>query len=276
MEGKGYRVARGALLACCAGLAAASLVFAYQPAWAGAWSGWSDAALARLDVVPLTVGILGGSALGKWVASLWLVAGPLRRGERWAVGALGASHATWLFVQALGAGARTLWLSVAPAVVIGLLLLALWKGTRPGAPIVRSRARLALALVCLVSIGTGVGAAFAFETPIFELYRDGLVELYGPADAQRAWWSVSFGAIGAHIAGHFVALTAFAWFGRRPREVVAAAVTSMLAWFVVDTSVTVLEGAWFNLVLVAVPSLIAVIVPSTIFAREGVGEPDVS
>lgn len=52
------------------------------------------------------------------------------------------------------------------------------------------------------------------------------------------------------------------------RWALQAVATSMLSWFVVDATGSVLHGAWFNVWMVDAPSLLAVALPWA-FARRG-------
>ncbi|MGE0784691.1 MAG: hypothetical protein AB7S26_03310 [Sandaracinaceae bacterium] len=223
-----------------------------------------------------TDGILGASICGKWVASAWIVHVPLRRGERWAAWAVLASHLTWFVIDSTtsvlrGAAINVLVINLAPLVVVGGLTLALLpRANRARAPSSPPRvADRALYAACAISALVGLAAAIAFDAPLFAVYRDAIADLYfgGVEGDWLVYARFVFGLIGGTIAGHFVALGASVAFAPRARWVRLSAVSSMLAWFVLDASISALEGAWFNVLWVDVPSLAVVLVPATIALR---------
>jgi hypothetical protein len=69
--------------------------------------------------------------------------------------------------------------------------------------------------------------------------------------------------LGATNAGYFLlvhALVKYA-FPRRERWAYLAVVAALLLWFSLDTSFSVLHGAWFNVLLVNIPCLIVMGIP---------------
>jgi len=224
-----------------------------------------------------TFGILGGSIVGKWCAAWWLVRVPLRQRQRWALGGLWSGLLVWFLIDSVvswRSGATfNIWLiNAVPLVVMGGLLLRLRSGMRPqsaaetasfGALPVGWRS---LGLISIAFVGVGLVVAFGMDGPFFAIYRD----LFGryffggdlPLEAQRYLVFIA-GPIGATFAGHFAML---AWAVRstgaqRPAWLLQCVVTSVMAWFVVDSSMSILHGAWFNVVVVNVPTLVAMAYP---------------
>ena len=220
--------------------------------------------------VGASLGILGGTIFGKWVAAAMLVAGPVAAGERWAWRAGAAGLVTWFVLEAAAMLARghvalVLAVGVPTLVAFGVPLLAVRRhATTDTPPPELTRAERVLAIVCLGFGAFGVVLAAAATTPLFFVYAQGIAHTWfeGQAPAAvEAWQGVVYPAIGATFAGHFVMLAlavrnapdrAFA------RRLVAV---SMLAWFLLDSSTGVAHGAWFNVLGVNLLSLVAVAVP---------------
>lgn len=223
------------------------------------------------EYAAFTDGVLGASIAGKWVACLWLVHEPIRRRERWGLAALLAAHLTWFAIDAtasvmLGAWVNVWMIDLLPLVLVGGLAVALWPHTkataRPPGPI-RASVRL-LALVCLASIAIGVLCAFAIRSPIFHYYGAATAETFFGGATEGAWvdWQrFAYGLIGATIAGQFVALAVMLARAPHERWVLHAVASSMTVWFVLDTSLSALHGAWFNIVQVNLPSYLAAVIP---------------
>lgn len=226
------------------------------------------------SVVPfaeLTDGILGGSIVGKWVASAWLVHEPLRRRERWGLRVLLFSHVGWFVIDSTasilyGAAINVAIINLFPLVLVGGLALAMWRHTVEidGDPRPRPRSVLLLTLVCAMSIVVGLACAFAIRSPLFALYEQGIADTYFASEISATWipWErFAYGLIGGAIAGHFIALTGALLRAPNERWVYLAVLTSMLAWFGVDTTMSIVHGAWFNVLQVNLPSLLATLAP---------------
>ena len=232
----------------------------------------------------LTDGILGGSIVGKWVATAWLVHEPLRRRERWAIGALLASHLGWFVIDSsaslLYGAAPNIWLiNLAPLVLVGGLALVMAPMTksvpRDRGPVRRS-VRV-LTVVCAMSIGVGLVSAFLIESPLFGLYRGGIAEAYfaGTIGEEGLLWTrFAYGLIGGTLAGHFIALTAMLLWAPRQRWVLFAVLSSMLAWFVLDSGVSLYAGGAFNVLQVNLPSLLVTLAPLAFALRREDPGPD--
>lgn len=79
-----------------------------------------------------------------------------------------------------------------------------------------------------------------------------------PPDAKRTFNFIlgPFGAtsMGYFILQYFIAANAYA---RREKWGFQAIITAFAAWFVLDTSMSALHGAYFNILMANIPSLIA-------------------
>jgi hypothetical protein len=221
----------------------------------------------------LTDGILGGSIVGKWVAAAWLVRRPLAEGRRWAWWALVAGLLAWFVLDsglslALGAGFNVWMINLAPLVVFGGLLLPARAGTRPDAPArvaaPPSRAWAVLRWVCTGFAAFGVFVALGSHTLPFTLYQQAIADAWFhgtlPAEAWT-WLRFGYGLIGATFLGHFLMLALALRHAAGQRWVLDAVASSMLAWFVVDATASAAHGAWFNVYMIDVPSLLAVALP---------------
>ena len=83
-----------------------------------------------------------------------------------------------------------------------------------------------------------------------------------PPDAQRAF-AFTLVPFGATTVGFFI-LTAFVVkhaFARRERWAFNAVAAAVGAWFVIDTGLCALRGAWFNIVIVNLPCAALLAVP---------------
>ena len=229
--------------------------------WVGAALGVSVSEFVRFS--RFTDGIAGASFAGKWVASLGLLAGPIAQRRRWGVEVLVLAHAASLLVSAVASGwtgHAGLWLvdgaTFLFVAAIGRTLLRHSRPVRRELP--RTRWSYALVGVLAFSITTGIVSAFALGTAPFAFYREAMEATFFagatlPHDA-AVWFDASCGLIGAAIVGHFVALTGAAWFAPDERATWINIAVSMSTWFVVDTAQCAVQGAWFNIALVNVPS----------------------
>jgi hypothetical protein len=244
-----------------------------------AWRAAAAQALLERPALPVTLepfaaltdGILGGSIVGKWVAAAWLVRRPLAEGRRWAWWALVAGLLGWFVLDsgisvAMGAGFNVWMINLAPLVVFGGPLLAARAGTRPEAPApaVVPGAWAVLRWVCIGFAAFGVLVALGSHTLPFALYRQAIADAWFhgtlPADAW-IWLRFTYALIGATFFGHFLMLALALRHAPGQRWVLDAVATSMLAWFLVDATASAVHGAWFNVWMIDVPSLLAVALP---------------
>ncbi len=250
-----------ALLAACIFFAGVGLGVAIAPEAFGPWIDRAEQAFGpRPPHFALLMGILGGSIVGKWVAAAWLAT--LR--ERWAWWALLTGLVVWFAVDSLtslawGAGFNVWMINLFPLAAVGLALALHPRGAEGSPP----RWNL-LAWVCLVNAVAGLAMATLVNTPLFDLWTRHV-------DAPREWLGFLFGPIGGTIAAHFAMLVPAARRGR-----VDLVVSSVLAWFLVDSARSAMEGAWFNLWIVNVPCLVLVLGAALWIRRQPPGAADQS
>lgn len=225
--------------------------------------------------VGMTLGILGGSIAGKWLAAWWLVAVPLRRREAWAWSASWAGLMVWWALE-LSAGV-VLGVAEVPLVIGGGVLLLFGGQLLRCRPAPADQATIgpvggyrSLGWVCIAFAGLGVLVALAPRSFPFAVYNRLLADhFYAGSVPSSAWvWhAYAYGAIGATFAAHFVLL---AWCSRhaegQSRWVLRAVVSSVLVWFVVDSAVCIAYGAWFNVLMINVPTLLF-LAPPLLVAR---------
>jgi hypothetical protein len=232
---------------------------------------------ALMPFVALTDGILGGSIVGKWLAAAWLVRGPLAAGRRWAWWALVVGLLVWFLLDsgvslAMGAGFNVWMINLAPLLVCGGLLLRARAGTQPGpapAP-APSRAWAALRWVCVGLAVVGVVVALGSHTLPFAVYRQAIADawFHGTLDADASrWLRFAYALIGATFLGHFLMLALALRHAPGERWVLHAVASSMLGWFLVDATASAVHGAWFNVWMIDVPSLLAVALPWSLALR---------
>ncbi|MEM7159896.1 MAG: hypothetical protein AAF799_44055 [Myxococcota bacterium] len=276
-----------ALLVTCVGFAGVGLLLtiAGRTELFSPWRTAAAQALLGRDALPpsvlplaaLTDGILGGTVVGKWVAAAWLVAVPLRQGQRWAWWALLAGQLGCFVVGSgvsvtLGAHFNVWMVDAAPLVLLGGLLVACHRSTSTTAPPTPApnRAWLFTQRACIVFVVVGVVVATTSHTVIFELYRHAIADTWFrgqlPADA-LAWVRMSYALVGATFVGHFIMLAMALHYAAGQRWVLQATVSSMLAWFFIDSIADLVHGAWFNVWMINLPSLSAVLIPAVLAYR---------
>lgn len=227
----------------------------------------------------MTRGIVGGSIVGKWLAAWWIVRHPLRQRQRWAWHALWAGLLSWWTVDSLvsvahGAAFNVWMINVTPLLIVGGLLWALRPGLRPTGdrvPTRLPRGWRGMYWTSVVFVGVGLVVAFALTSPLFDVYRGLMGRAYYPDSSgggslpgsARAYLGFIAGPIGGTFLAHFLML---AWALRavgaeRPRWLYRCVVGSILGWFVVDSTMSLVHGAAFNVAMINVPTLVAMAVP---------------
>ena len=167
---------------------------------------------------------------------------------------------------ALGAGFNLWMINAAPLLVFGGLLLVARRSTSSGPPPSPppSRAWSMLGWVCLAFAALGIVVATASHTPILALYQRAIADAWFqgtlPAGAV-AWMRLTYALIGATFLGHFLMLALALRFAPGKRWVLEAVAVSMLGWFLVDATASAMHDAWFNVVMIDLPSLVAVALP---------------
>lgn len=117
-----------------------------------------------------------------------------------------------------------------------------------------------LVAVCVGFAILGVALPWAYRSFAFAAYRDAVEHAIGdPGSAIDRARTLLLGITGGSIAGKWIAHLGLvdALIRRRARWAWRASMTGMLMWLVVDSSVSLAHGAWWNVVLIngAVPLL---------------------
>ena len=249
-------------------------VFAAAFGGTGAFAMWrngvSDAMFGAPGVIDAlrpfstaTLGILGGSITGKWVAAWWLVRYPLAAGARWAWWALVAGLLGWFCLDGTVSILHDAWFNIvsinlAPLVLVGIPLFRARHGLTPRArePLPpRWRPLLAATIGFAVF---GLVLTFAATSSVFDFYAAAIADTFfgghAPAEA-TTWQGFIYGLIGATFTAHFAMLAWACVMAGGRAWVRSMVITSMLAWFCVDSATGLVHGAHFNLWMVNVPSM---------------------
>ncbi len=131
-----------------------------------------------------------------------------------------------------------------------------------------------LVVANVIAVCVGLLVAFASESIVFDVYNHYTREVYfagveASADTARMMrWL--FGVIGGTIVGFHVIMIflAVSPFRRRERWAHRAMVAGMLAWFVIDSALSLREGALHNVLLINIPALVMIGIPLVATWRE--------
>lgn len=120
-----------------------------------------------------------------------------------------------------------------------------------------------------VSIGFGLFgllvAVWPFAAPLAFWHTSTDAVFHGglPSDESLAFRSFILGPLGATIAGFYVLQAFIVWqpFRRRERWAWMAIAAATLLWFTVDSAVSIVHGAWFNVLMINLTTLVLVGLP---------------
>lgn len=221
-----------------------------------------------------TYGMLGGTIAGKWVLA-WFV---VRHGEPernpWAYRTLLWGLWVWFAVDSAasmwrGALFNVLMINLAPLVLFGVPLMRMGRTpaqTVQSPPLFSAdrTARWVQVLSALVAVaGFALAVAPREVSPRVWLAQTALA-LFGqptwPADAVVHLRFVC-GPLGGTLCGFAVMAFMMARHAYFTPWVHRALLTGTVVWFVADSSMGMVQGAWFNVVAVNVPYLVAMVVP---------------
>lgn len=235
-----------------------------------------DAALAEASpTLTWCLGMTGGSIAGKWLAHWVIVRFGLRNDgtsgrARWAWNATWAGLLSWFVLDSAASLAHGAWANVAmingmPLLLVVPLLLAM-RGQLGAATTVRPfrelRVPMRVALIASVlGMGSGVMIAALGDSALFGPLRDALGQAhFGGAlpDSGRGLLRFFLGPIGGATLGQFVLV--FVLVQRADvlgeRRALGWALATVLLWFVFDSTISAVVGAFFNLWMVNVPALL--------------------
>lgn len=243
----------------------------WRTAAAGSFYGTETLPPEIAELVGLTLGILGGSIAGKWVAAWALARRYAQTGSPWMWRALVAGLLVWFAVDSgfslgLDATFNVAMINLMPLVVFGIPL---WLA-RPGRDDGDDRSPAlplpwkVLFATCVVFVIVGALLLGTPVSPLFVPYLETLADTYfegGITHEAYIWIRFLYGLIGVTFGAQFLML---AWaLLRAPgqRWVLDAVALSMLAWFLVDSTACLLHGGMFNVLMINVPSMLAVALP---------------
>lgn len=114
--------------------------------------------------------------------------------------------------------------------------------------------------------------AFAPDSPFFSMHTDAIATAWFPegwtegAEQVRQFF---FGIIGGTLAGYFILQGVIVWvpFYRREQWAWHAIFWAMVVWFLIDSSLSVVHGAFFNVWMINVWPLILVLLPLVMTRR---------
>jgi hypothetical protein len=124
----------------------------------------------------------------------------------------------------------------------------------------------------LMSLAAGILIALFPGSFLFEMHTSALSEVFvgeelteGTEQMRRFF----FGIIGGTIAGYFLLQTLIVLFPFRKGERWAwhAIFWAILLWFTIDSTLSILHGAFFNVWMINIPSLLLTLIP-LLFTRK--------
>lgn len=120
--------------------------------------------------------------------------------------------------------------------------------------------------VSILNILIGVLIAFTPDNFIFSYYTETINENFfsgnisGEAQHLRTFL---FGIIGGTISGYFLMQTFIVWIPFYRKELWAwhAILWAIVLWFVIDSSLSIYHGAYFNILMINIWSLLLTLIP---------------
>jgi hypothetical protein len=124
----------------------------------------------------------------------------------------------------------------------------------------------------LLNLAAGILIALAPGSILFEIHTSAIGEtFFGDSLAEDAeqMRRFFFGIIGGTIAGYFLLQTMIVLFPFRKGERWAwhAIFWAILLWFIIDSTLSILHGAFFNVWLINVPALLIILLPLVLTHR---------
>ncbi|MCA9520317.1 MAG: hypothetical protein KC609_05070, partial [Myxococcales bacterium] len=217
------------------------------------------------------------------VAALVVVG--FRHRERWAWRGATASLLLWFAIESTLSAVHGAWFNIylidlMPLVSVGTLLI-LARGeldvveAAPAIPREQAFWHHWLFSACVAFTLFGLVSATSSHTALFGFYNRALAQRFFASDELPAiavaFQRFAFVPLGGTIAGQFVALAYLARYPirRGERWAIDASIASLLAWFIVDSSVTAYHRAWFNLLMVNLPTLLVMLPPLLVLRQTG-------
>lgn len=123
-----------------------------------------------------------------------------------------------------------------------------------------------LLVVSIANLIAGLIIAFFPDSFIFSHYREALSETFFRSSTMEGFKDLRaffFGITGGTIAGYFLLQTFIVWgpFRRLRPWAWHSIFWAILLWFVIDSAMSTLHGAFFNVWMINLPVLLLVILP---------------
>jgi hypothetical protein len=123
-----------------------------------------------------------------------------------------------------------------------------------------------LVLATATAIAAGLAIALAPDSLLFDHHTDAIAKAFFGGDmpeSGRDMRAFLFGPLGGTIVGYFVMqlFVVLGPFRRRERWAWHAVAWPLLAWFTLDSAMSVYHGATFNVWMVNLPTLVLVGIP---------------
>ena len=207
----------------------------------------------------LLFGILGGSICGKWLATAAVV----HFGGPWAKPALWFALLSWFGIDSAVSALHGAWFNIwminlAPLILVGGLIFRWTPPEKESAEVRRRGDTLLIATLALLSL-SGLVFAFGTSSPLMAPWLErwhALIADDASADRLLAFLG---GPIGGTVFAHFGLLAWAAWARPSASWLPLAVAGSVGAWFAIDATCSLLVGAAFNVLLIDLPCLVAVL-----------------
>jgi hypothetical protein len=124
-----------------------------------------------------------------------------------------------------------------------------------------------LLAACVLFGVQGVWSAFTSSPDPFGIWNDRIANTFGEngslSNESMAVKSFLHGPLGGTLAGYFVMAFFLVYHGfpARTRWTYHAVIAGLLVWFVIDSTVSCLHGAFFNVAMVNIPALVLLGLP---------------
>jgi hypothetical protein len=123
-----------------------------------------------------------------------------------------------------------------------------------------------LLLVSVLNLVAGLLIALFPGSFLFELHTVALAEAFfgeNLTESTEQMRRFFFGIIGGTIAGYFLLQTLIVIFPFRNRECWSwhAIFWAILLWFLIDSTLSIVHGAFFNVWMINIPSLLLIMIP---------------
>lgn len=225
----------------------------------------------------LLFAILGTSICGKWLLAACIIHYALKKQLLWSLKALAFGLLSWFIVESLasalsGAYFNILFINLIPLIGFGLPLViigltsSLLRHIAPKNPQTKflKKPRLYFMTSIVTTIVIGLVIAFFGHTPLFYFYNN-RIELNFfpngmPFDAARMQYFL-MGPIGGTTVGHMAMMFYIAKYAFHEKWARLACLISLFAWAIPDSVLSIYYGAFFNVLMFNIPSLLLLTPP---------------